>query len=261
MKKIIKGLKWIVGILFVVVSIIIILYPVKNQDIKIYIDTSKEDYTFELSSSEISNLTEFEVQTPEFEFENLNEIRFYRLFKTICVGKIAQSDFVYYADIRRNGEVIYFNSKTCEIIKEFSQTFLMERLFFISMLICLALFLWILINAFEERVDPYNRNNHGPIYEMKRFVFDIKKYGQYMVYSANCDLKAEVANSYLNRLWWLLEPFFNMLVYVIVFGRIMGRSIVSVKQLIIALNVLEQIEILLQKFMCQSKYCLSRTCF
>ena len=39
------------------------------------------------------------------------------------------------------------------------------------------------------------------------------------------DLKAEVANSYLNRLWWLLEPLFNMLVYVIVFGKMMGNSV------------------------------------
>ncbi len=38
-------------------------------------------------------------------------------------------------------------------------------------------------------------------------------------------MKAEVANSYLNRLWWILEPFFNMLVYVIVFGQVMGNNI------------------------------------
>ena len=46
-----------------------------------------------------------------------------------------------------------------------------------------------------------------------------------MVYAAKTDLKAEVANSYLNRLWWLLEPFFNMIVYVVVFGNIMGNSV------------------------------------
>lgn len=46
-----------------------------------------------------------------------------------------------------------------------------------------------------------------------------------MNYAAKADLRAEVANSYLNRLWWLLEPLFSMLVYVIVFGRIMGNSV------------------------------------
>lgn len=46
-----------------------------------------------------------------------------------------------------------------------------------------------------------------------------------MVYAARTDLKAEVADSYLNRLWWLLEPFFNMIVYVVVFGNVMGNSV------------------------------------
>jgi ABC-type polysaccharide/polyol phosphate export permease len=46
-----------------------------------------------------------------------------------------------------------------------------------------------------------------------------------MFYAARADLNAEVANSYLNRLWWVLEPFCNMLVYVVVFGKVMGNSI------------------------------------
>ena len=77
----------------------------------------------------------------------------------------------------------------------------------------------------EEKYDVNNRNNHGPIYEWKRFWSDLRKYRNYIAYAAKTDLKAEVANSYLNRLWWLLEPLFNMLVYVIVFGGVMGRTI------------------------------------
>ena len=84
---------------------------------------------------------------------------------------------------------------------------------------------WMGLKVLEETGRKECRDNHGPVYEMKKFVHDILDYGQYMVYAARTDLKAEVANSYLNRLWWLLEPFFNMVVYVIVFGQVMGNSI------------------------------------
>lgn len=48
---------------------------------------------------------------------------------------------------------------------------------------------------------------------MKQFVNDIKKYYKYTVFSAKSDLKAEVASSYLNWLWWILDPLLFMLVY------------------------------------------------
>lgn len=46
----------------------------------------------------------------------------------------------------------------------------------------------------------------------------IRKYSGYSVYAARCSLMAEVAGSYLNWVWWLLEPFGNMCVYLVVFG-------------------------------------------
>lgn len=49
---------------------------------------------------------------------------------------------------------------------------------------------------------------------------DIKSYWNYMIYSAKSRLKAEVANSYLNWIWWVLEPFCFMLIYTIIFGYI-----------------------------------------
>lgn len=57
---------------------------------------------------------------------------------------------------------------------------------------------------------------------MMKFINDIRKYGYFMIYSAKTDLKAEVANSYLNWIWWILEPLFNMLVYYFVFNSSMG---------------------------------------
>ena len=47
----------------------------------------------------------------------------------------------------------------------------------------------------------------------KRFVKDFTRYFSYARYSARSDLKAEVASSYLNWLWWILDPLLFMLVY------------------------------------------------
>lgn len=53
---------------------------------------------------------------------------------------------------------------------------------------------------------------------MKRFYKEMKKYWGYAVYAAKADLHAEVANSYLNWLWWVLEPLSSMIIYTLVFG-------------------------------------------
>ena len=46
-----------------------------------------------------------------------------------------------------------------------------------------------------------------------RFIKDLKAYFPYARFSAKSDLKAEVASSYLNWLWWILDPLLYMLVY------------------------------------------------
>lgn len=56
-----------------------------------------------------------------------------------------------------------------------------------------------------------------------QFFKEMKKYWKFAIYAAKSDLRAEVANSYLNWLWWILEPLTSMLVYTLVFG-IMFRS-------------------------------------
>ena len=48
---------------------------------------------------------------------------------------------------------------------------------------------------------------------MKRFISDIKKFYQYTMYAARSELKSEVASSYLNWLWWILDPLLFMMVY------------------------------------------------
>lgn len=48
---------------------------------------------------------------------------------------------------------------------------------------------------------------------MKRFIENIIKYFNYSRYSAKSELKNEVANSYLNWLWWILDPLAFMIIY------------------------------------------------
>lgn len=52
----------------------------------------------------------------------------------------------------------------------------------------------------------------------KRLIPDIKSYIGYAYYSARASLKTEVAGSYLNWIWWILEPFCLMLIYAFIFG-------------------------------------------
>jgi ABC-type polysaccharide/polyol phosphate export permease len=51
---------------------------------------------------------------------------------------------------------------------------------------------------------------------LNKLIRDIKKYRWYLLYSAKSELRAEVAGSYLNWLWWVLDPLLFMLVYTFV---------------------------------------------
>lgn len=59
---------------------------------------------------------------------------------------------------------------------------------------------------------------------LKRLFSDVKKYYPYSVVSAKSKLKAEVANSYLNWLWWILDPLCFMLIYTVIFGYIFNSK-------------------------------------
>ncbi|WP_242845826.1 ABC transporter permease [Butyrivibrio sp. AE2005] len=53
---------------------------------------------------------------------------------------------------------------------------------------------------------------------IRRFVNDIHKYTPYAIRSAQADLQSEVSSSYLNWMWWLIEPLCMMFIYAIMFG-------------------------------------------
>ena len=59
---------------------------------------------------------------------------------------------------------------------------------------------------------------------MKKFFTNIVKYNKYAIRSAKAELNSEVAGSYLNWLWWIIEPFFFMLIYTFVFGVVFESS-------------------------------------
>ena len=48
---------------------------------------------------------------------------------------------------------------------------------------------------------------------LKKFFCNLKKYYKYSVYAAKAELKSEITNSYLNWLWWFLDPISYMLIY------------------------------------------------
>lgn len=59
---------------------------------------------------------------------------------------------------------------------------------------------------------------------IKTIYAELKKYRKYMMFSAKSQLKAEVANSYLNWLWWIIDPLCMMAIYSIIFGRVFGMK-------------------------------------
>lgn len=57
-----------------------------------------------------------------------------------------------------------------------------------------------------------------------RFIHDMRKYLPYAVRSAKADLRSEVSSSYLDWMWWLIEPVCMMLIYTVIFGLVFQAS-------------------------------------
>lgn len=60
--------------------------------------------------------------------------------------------------------------------------------------------------------------------DIAKFFHNIKLYSGYAVRSAKAELKSEITDSYLNWLWWIIEPLCFMLIYTFVFGYIFKSS-------------------------------------
>lgn len=224
MKNISKWLKRLLLVIFVLVVVALGVYRFPLQSVTVTAETDVGTFSETYTPQDIAAMPKEGVRVVQVQgAKSIREIRLYRKFKTLCIDKITSGALPAYGWIAEDG--IYLNAEGVEILDDNSSSFMMERFFYAEIALAVFLLLRILVNAWAEKADPNNYDNHGPIYEIKKFIGELRKYAQYMNYAAKADLKAEVANSYLNRLWWLLEPFFNMLVYVIVFGQVMGSSI------------------------------------
>lgn len=237
----IKIVKFFLVITIILGNITFAVFPFNKRNITLQFKTENENYEITLYNDQIAFN---QLQSLEFEIDNnlkIYELKIYGFVKSIYLEKISYIQFVNYIDSIENGElqwsddgiILVGNENIClkmneafhTLLKKHSSTLLMERLLMAELFTVIMLFIWIIIKVVEEKSKAENRDNHSPLVETKKFFGDIRKYWQYTVYAAKTDLKAEVANSYLNRLWWLLEPCFNMIVYVIVFGKVMGHSI------------------------------------
>lgn len=218
-------------LLFGVMGVIgIAFYPYPRQDLMVVANTDVGEVSYTFTAGEIKKAyldgdnseKKLEIKWENLDVTTLNEIDIYRVFKSIIIEKYNDSETEYYYSDHSG---VYFTYRGVEILYKLSSSLLTERLIWIEALGTVIFFLWILVNALNEKIHAEKRDNHGPIYEISNFIKNIKKYRKYMVYAAKADLKAEVANSYLNRLWWILEPFCNMMVYVVIFGHVMGNNI------------------------------------
>lgn len=242
MLKWFRPLQVLVIALFIISIVFIAVYPFPSRNLNVAFIDGDEQYTVYLTKEEIA-----QGQCSEIVLENVEEnatiskIRIYGANKSLRLWEKDASTFFYdYYEAMSLANVVLddtvmrlpagdvvlnLGDKFVEQMEDLSKSFLQERLIYAELLGSVALILLILLTVVRDWRAENNWNNHSPLYEFKKFANDMKKYRQYMIFAAKADLKAEVANSYLNRLWWLLEPFFSMLVYVIVFGNVLGRSV------------------------------------
>ena len=242
-EKVIKTVQLLISFLFVAAIIGVAIFPFDNRNLTVKFISDKEVYNYVATNVELA-----EERFDSYTFANtddiiLKKIQIYGRFRSVLLKEITTGELLNYIVLNDgNQEVgwteegisiknadgsayIRFNETWLEDVAKLSASFLQERVIIMGCIATLYSLCMLCVILLKERDWKTEAARHGLVYEARKFVGDIKKYAQYMVYAAKTDLKAEVANSYLNRLWWLLEPFFNMLVYVVVFGNIMGNSV------------------------------------
>lgn len=246
MQKEKNGWKWFRPLMLLLVLLFIIsvaaaaVYPFRSRDLNLSLVGRDRTYNVFLTKDEISAGTCSQITLHGIDRnDTIKKVRIYgkdrsmRLWETDAVNfyyELADKEDILLVEkgicFAREDLTLSVNDKFEKRLKELSASYLQERLIYAGLSGCIFLFLFIMLTMINnQKSEDHIWDNYSTLAEFRKFAGDMKKYGQYMIYAAKTDLRVEVANSYLNRLWWLLEPFFSMLVYVIVFGKIMGRSI------------------------------------
>ncbi len=237
-----KAVRILLLVLCIAGAAAILVYPFQNRNLALQFLTKDGSYTVFKNNVDISVGECREIKFDEHaDRAVITKLCIYGADQTIVLKEIGWNELFYYIESVDNGSAelaeegfvltgvdnihFFMNEDWAAMLLKQSKSFFQERFVMAGAFMCLMCFLWFAASAVRERNQEENWNNHGPVFELKKFFGDMKTYSQYMVYAARTDLKAEVADSYLNRLWWLLEPFFNMLVYVLVFGGVMGNSV------------------------------------
>ena len=237
-----KCFKILLAAVTIIGMIVIALFPLENRNLVLRFLTDKGEFAYLETNVELAN-----GDSCEYLFENINEleiteIQVFGRYKTICLKKMDVYSIATFVQGVTNGTMqlheksvdfsttddslhIIMNNEFGDALYKLSATAILERILYMGTYLLLMIFVAFLSKLISELRFCKDKNYHGIIYETKKFFADIVNYGQYIIYAAKTDLQAEVANSYLNRLWWLLEPFFNMIVYVVVFGNMMGASV------------------------------------
>lgn len=222
----------------------IALFPFPNRCLTLLFSTSQGDFSVVKNSVDVIDQQNVTFTLDSAEPLQLESIQIYGPVRSMYLKKLVPSEIatymvndqssrmewqgtdLYFYPVEGTGQVILQeNEAFCTMLENLSASFLLERVLMMLGYLAVIGYLLVIVSVVEEKRAPHTRDNHSPLFEVRRFFRDIMRYREYMVYAAKADLRAEVADSYLNRLWWLLEPFFNMLVYVIVFGNFMGSNI------------------------------------
>ncbi len=235
-------LKWCISIVFAVVIIAAITYPFSPRTLYIMADSEQGEIEVGTYCEMWEDDVRIACHIPEG-VDRVKNIHVVSDWKSVYLKEYSNAEFAGYIEEISSGQielkdewimvygaersetVWYLYNGIKEVWDPLSASVLEERIVVIGFTVAIYILL-MCICVTEERENAKKTNLYrGVLYELKRFGKDIKKYYRYVNYAARMDLKAEVANSYLNRLWWILEPFFNMIVYVLVFGNVLGGDI------------------------------------